>query len=1035
MSRIRFWPLLVVFACLSGLLAPGAALARAPQGDPALLTPAGTTPVAAAQEKILYTYVIRPGDTLWDIAKWVLKNPFLWPELLKYNYIGNPDLIFPGDKLTVPSLEVLERVREARDADEIEAIRRESESRAREVELQAPGPATAEGAAQPPLPGGPLPEGLPPLPEGVRVPAVEPDGGTLPASELKITGRKSMNFNYREYRGGVSPYYFSSGYTRQESLNLTVSGQIDKTVKVEGLFYQSDQELESKSSLSLSTQNVELFLGDFSAALPDTEFMLRDRALSGGRLTADFKTFGGVLAAGAAKGRAQYERFYGNRTQGPYYLKQAPVVFGSERILLNKRPVLRGTDYLIDYYTGQLTFLRQSVDDITLVEAVYEARQTVFARSLYAGRVWAKPWSWLRVAGSAVREADPESAGVVELASGDTLTPMGQWNIGADLAAEVPGYGTLAGEWAGSRYQSDLTHGGETAGQAVKAETRGSLGPLGVIGYYRRTTPEFRMAGGTELGTDLLNYGGGLDVKTGGPYALAGDYDFKDQILAGTRQLAEQAAGQAGFRPFPNSALGYQYFQLRESNDAPGTQHLDYLTRRHSGALEIGREYWDAGLRAEQETRSGQLADRDSAVTRGLGLSAGSRNLKWMSLNGAADCQIVDAGETSVAAAGVYRVVKAQVTGSLTPSERFALTADNRWVWDERYGPARTLDTKFRAAPFNALRAEAKYAWETLQSLVGSAYLPVYTQTGAGQVEVVPLPQVSLRISPSLRWSSLADGGRTLNLNRTDQADLKWAMAVPVSHALEIRRDLYWLADTTAPDLRIQTEQENRKGGYSLRATLSGSLSAEADMAYEQYYKNNYSLSLNGYEHLTGRRRTFALALRSSLREVLRVEGKYALDFRDQDGSGPQSVTRAAYPISVIGQTTAQYDLLNSYGSLHSRQDTASARVTYQWTEAFSAFAEGTYDRNEDVSGREPAIHTAAPALGAAWRWAALRAEVGTKWARSWGGAETRQEAYSLAVTYNPLAVLSLALRAQHSRTTAPDALTTEANLNCSLQF
>jgi hypothetical protein len=867
------------------------------------------------------------------------------------------------------------------------------------------------------------------------MPLAEPEGNSLPTSDLKITGRKSINFNYRDYRGGVSPYYFSSGYTRQESLSLTLAGQIEKTIKVEGQFYQSDQDLENKYSLKLSTKNMELFLGDFSAALPETEFLLRDRSISGGRFTADFKEVGGTVLAGAAKGIAQYERFYGNHTQGPYYLKQAPVVFGSEQIMLNKQPLARGTDYVMDYTVGQISFLHRVVDDVTLVEIVYESRQTVFPRSVYAARVWEKPLSWLKVAESVVREEDPLSAGVVTLPSGDTLTPLGQWNYGTDLAADLPGFGKFTGEWAGSRYQANRLTGEELDGQAVKTETHGSLGPVGLKGYYRRTTPDFRMVGGQDQGSDLLNYGGGLDLKTGGPYTLNGTYDLKDQLLAGVRQDSEQASGKASVRPFSWSTLGYQYFQLKESNDAAYPQHSDYLTRRHTGLAEIKQEFWDAGLRAEEELRDGQLADRSTATTKTLGFSLGSKNVKWMSANASTDYQIVNAEGTTASAGGVYHVTKAQVTGSLTPSERYSLTADNRWVWDEQYGCTRTLDTKLQAKPVDQVRADGKYTWETLQSLIGSTNEPVYTQTAGGQVEYLPLPPLSLRVSPSFRWTTLADKGTTLNLNRTDLANAKWAVSSAVSQEVEIKRDLYWLADTTDPDLRIQTEQENRKGSYAWHMAFSNALAGEATTAYEQFYKNNYNLTANDYDHLYGRHRTFGLGLRSSLQEKVRLEGNYTLDLRDQDGSSPEAITRTAYSISTIGQTTAQYDLLNSYGSMHAREDTGTAKLTYQWTKVFSTWAEGTYDRNEDLTGQAPVIYTLAPGCGATLRWQRFRAEAGAKLANSWGGAQTRQEAYTVTASYNPIEIISLSLRGQHSITTSPDAQTNEANLNCSVQF
>jgi len=65
------------------------------------LLPASEAPPATEKKHI--TVEVTQGDTLWGIAVKYLENPGQWKEILEYNRLENPDVIYPGMKLKIPA--------------------------------------------------------------------------------------------------------------------------------------------------------------------------------------------------------------------------------------------------------------------------------------------------------------------------------------------------------------------------------------------------------------------------------------------------------------------------------------------------------------------------------------------------------------------------------------------------------------------------------------------------------------------------------------------------------------------------------------------------------------------------------------------------------------------------------------------------------------------------------------------------------------------------------------------------------------------
>jgi hypothetical protein len=125
--------LMAAATALSGIV-PTSSSAQEPSRMIATGSQIPLSPAAPAE------YLVKSGDTLWDISKLFLRDPWYWPEIWYVNtQIANPHLIYPGDVLKLLYVDGKPRLTLAKRGDDPESggntrlkpqVRREGLSRA-----------------------------------------------------------------------------------------------------------------------------------------------------------------------------------------------------------------------------------------------------------------------------------------------------------------------------------------------------------------------------------------------------------------------------------------------------------------------------------------------------------------------------------------------------------------------------------------------------------------------------------------------------------------------------------------------------------------------------------------------------------------------------------------------------------------------------------------------------------------------------------------------------------------------------------------
>ncbi|TES93512.1 MAG: hypothetical protein E3J87_02145 [Candidatus Cloacimonadota bacterium] len=828
------------------------------------------------------------------------------------------------------------------------------------------------------------------------------------ATYINITGRRSFSFNAKYLLGGNAPPGFYPMSIRDDYLDIKVKGRLKGKIGIEGSVVDSKYPVEGSGlAFILRGSNFEAHFGDYDAGFEGTEFVLKDRSLTGVKGKAGYKNIEVEGLYSVPRGQTQRMRIQGDGTQGPFQLEYIPVVYGSERVKVGRGLALaeikKGIDYEIDYMNGTITFLKRVIKVEETLEIEYESQPGgALKSSLWGLHSTVKANERGHFGVSYLEEKDRLGG----LSPSDTIEfkPSGQKIAGIDGGVSFGELLKINSEVCGSQRRPNLFTNERNKGYAYRLETESKISEVDLSSYFKRIEPGFEPIGKTGYGSNTIDWGLDGSYKPVEPLTLSSSF----RNLREKERKEIDRSGDIDFSPEGLFSLNYGYIQEDETEVSSKR-----LRKAHTGRLNKELKYVRIGTKYSRDKNT--FFNNDSVLSYVSHIVGGDIGTVGFSKVSASLNAETDRRSNN------QKINTGGINLSFTPSSNYALSSNGTIIKDSKEGETRMLNFNYRVRPKKYVNSQGKYSIEALRRGLYSAE-PVETHTGSFRNELKPHKIFTFIYVPNLKFTRLKKNKMKIynSLSNQYQTQIRPAKYISGTYIYETRKVLSF--NEKEPYDKVADNRNNNKRTEIRLAPL-------AFISITTKYSD---------ERGKGLYRTFIPQGQDTAADTL-IQYKQENRFTFDNDLNVRVHRKATV---ILGYTFENYLFsIPDSTPTRTRKYIFDTRLNQEINNYLSIYLLSSYERKRGqdpfITGQNPdaIVYTFTPGAGFVARIGnAITSDIGYKFAKSSGDAFTYKETFNLTININ-LKLVTLSMLTEYNKSRDPDYKTLEGSLNLNIMM